>query len=221
MTTTEPMICAIVWGQDADLGRLNNSLAMNGTGLVDHDVSLPELDPGREYSFVVQGTTADGTLYRSPLGTFRIEASSNASTPGGVVEPPGPELAGEAALSDVSSEFSDAFGAAQAIDGDLATEWSTAGDGDAGFIELDLGRPRPVAGTEFVTRSMADGTATTTTFTVTVDGGETLGPFPASTVAAAQMAALDVTGQVFRFDVASSTGGNVGATEIRLYGRGS
>jgi hypothetical protein len=29
---------------------------------------------------------------------------------------------------------------------------------------------------------------------------------------------LDVTGQVFRFDVDTSTGGNTGAVEIEIYG---
>ena len=61
VTTTEPMICAIVWGPTEELGRFNNSLSMNGTGIVDHDVVLPGIEPAREYFYVVQGTTADGT----------------------------------------------------------------------------------------------------------------------------------------------------------------
>ena len=32
MTTSEPMICAIVWGDAEALGRFNNSLSINGTG---------------------------------------------------------------------------------------------------------------------------------------------------------------------------------------------
>jgi hypothetical protein len=41
VVTTEPMICAIVWGETQSLGNFNNSLAMNGTGIVEHDVFLP------------------------------------------------------------------------------------------------------------------------------------------------------------------------------------
>ena len=43
---------------------------MNGTGITDHDVYLPDAIAGRTYYYVVQGTTADGTLYRSDLATF-------------------------------------------------------------------------------------------------------------------------------------------------------
>jgi hypothetical protein len=70
--TTEPMICAIVWGEPESLARLNNSQSMNGSGIVAHNVLLPDVEPGREYHFIVQGTTADGTLYRSDPGTFTI-----------------------------------------------------------------------------------------------------------------------------------------------------
>ena len=39
VTTTEPMICAIVWGEDESFGRFNNSLAMNGTGEVTYKLT--------------------------------------------------------------------------------------------------------------------------------------------------------------------------------------
>lgn len=39
--TTEPMICTIVWGETDAFGSFNNSLSMNGTGIIDHDVVLP------------------------------------------------------------------------------------------------------------------------------------------------------------------------------------
>ena len=71
-------------------------------------------------------------------------------------------------MVDVSSEFSAGFAAELAVDGDLATEWSTSGDGDDGTITIDLGAARDIAGVEFVTRSMADGTAITSTFTVEI-----------------------------------------------------
>jgi len=80
VTTTEPMICAIVWGEDDSFGRFNNSLSMNGTGIEQHDVVLPDVEAGVEYRYVVQGTTADGTLYRSDVGSFRIDAAAPAAT---------------------------------------------------------------------------------------------------------------------------------------------
>ena len=213
--TTEPMICAIVWGETEELGNFNNSLAMNGTGIVEHDVFLPGAEPGVEYFFRVQGSTADGTLYQSELATFVI--------PEGASGPPTTQastlvnLAASGAVVDVSSEFSSAWSGANAIDGDLTTEWSTSGDGDEAWIVIDLGTTHDIGGFEFITRSMADGTAITTEYQVTVDDGEVLGPFPAGTPVDTQPSLVAVTGQRFRFDVTSTTGGNTGAIEIRIF----
>lgn len=213
--TTEPMICAIVWGPDKSFGRFNNSLAMNGTGLVDHNVLLPDAEPGVTYSYVVQGTTADGTLYRSKVGTFRLAAGAPIETPETVKGLPNAALT--ATVVDASSEFSTAFTAANAIDGDPRTEWATQGDGDRGSITLDLGRPTRIEAIEFVTRSMGDGSATTSRYTVSVDGGAPMGPYRAGTLARPRPTTVTTAGQVIRFDIARSTGGNVGAVEIRIY----
>lgn len=214
--TSEPMICAIVWGETDAYGRFNNSLSMAGTGIIEHDVVLPDVEPGVEYRYVVQGTTADGTLYRSEPGTFVIEGGATPPVDEPEVEV-GANLAPGGSIVEVSSEFSDAFAASLAIDDDLATEWSTAGDGDDGFVTISLGSAQAVAAVEFVTRSMADGSAVTSTFTVSVDGGEPLGPFDAASPATRRVAVLDVTGTEFRFEVERSSGGNVGAVEIRLF----
>jgi hypothetical protein len=172
--------------------------------------------PGRTYRFRVQGTTADGTLYRSETGTFTIPGDGTAATTD--TEERGPDLALDGTVVEVSSEFSAAFAAANAIDGSGLTEWSSAGDGDGAYLTIDLGAAREVSGVEFLTRSMADGTAITRTFTVTVDDAQTYGPFPAGTVAEPNFAAMATTGRRFRFDVDTSTGGNVGAVEIRILG---
>lgn len=214
VSTTEPMICAIVWGETEELGRFNNSLAMNGTGIVDHDVFLPGAAPGRTYYFRVQGSTADGTLYQSGLATFTIpESQAPVSTDGA---DRGENLALGATIVEVSSEFSDMFAASNAIDDSGTTEWASSGDGDDAFIVLDLGEERQIAGVEFITRSMLDGTAVTETFTVTVDDAEPAGPFPAGTAVEPNTAPLDTSGRVVRIDVDTSTGGNVGAVEIRV-----
>lgn len=215
VTTAEPMICAIVWGEDESFGRFNNSLSMNGTGIERHDVVLPDIEPGVEYQYVVQGTTADGTLYRSEVATFRIDS---AATPTTAVVDRGENLALGAAVVDASSEFSSEFAADQAVDGDTATEWATQGDGDNGFVTLDFGEVRQFGGVEFLTRSMADGSSITDTFTVTVDGGAPLGPFVAGTVADPRFTELMQSGRQLRFDVERSSGGNVGAVEIRVFG---
>jgi hypothetical protein len=116
----------------------------------------------------------------------------------------------------VSSEYSASFAAANAIDENPDTEWSSKGDGNGAFITLDLGAPRRIAAVEFITRSMADGTAITSTYSVTVDGTRTLGPFPAGTRVDPKASAVSVTGRTLRFQVTTSSGGNTGAIEIRV-----
>jgi hypothetical protein len=216
--TTEPMICAIVWGETEAFGNFNNSLGMNGTGSVDHDVYLPGAVAGREYYFRVQGTTADGTLYRSETATFTIPASDVSVSPVDDADR-GPNLALSASVVDVSSEFNASFGAELAIDDSGTTEWSSAGDGDDAFITIDLGQATEISGVELITRSMLDGTAITETFSVTVDDSVTFGPFPAGTAVAPSFGPVGTNGRVVRFDVDTSTGGNVGAVEIRVFGR--
>jgi hypothetical protein len=215
VTTTEPMICAIVWGATEEFGNFNNSLAMNGTGIVNHDVFLPGAEPGRTHYFQVQGSTADGTLYRSETATFTIPAVD--APPPGETFGVGENLALGAAVLEASSEFSDGFVAANAIDDLGTTEWSSAGDGDDAFITIDLGDEHNIAGFEFITRSMLDGSAITETFTVTIDDQEVLGPFPAGTAVEPNLASVQAAGRLVRFDVDTSTGGNVGAVEVRVF----
>jgi hypothetical protein len=215
--TTEPMICAIVWGETEALGRFNNSLSMNGTGVVDHEVLLPGAVAGRSYHYIVQGTTADGTLYRSEPATFTIPRSGSGPTVEGPAIEVGANLALGATVLEVSSEFSDRVAGGLAIDGDLGSEWSSSGDGDNAWLTLDLGSSQRLVAVEFVTRSMADGSAVTSTFTVSVDGADPVGPFAAASPATSRPVALDVTGRVLRFDVEQSSGGNVGAVEIRVF----
>ena len=75
-----------------------------------------------------------------------------------------------------------------------------------------------VVGVEFLTRSMLDGTATTERYTVSVDSGDPLGPFAAGNPASTNYTAVDLNGQQIRFDVDASSGGNVGAIEVRVFG---
>jgi len=222
VTTTEAMICAIVWGETEALGSFNNSLDMNGTGIVEHNVFLPGAEAGGTYFYRVQGSTADGTLYQCDLATFTLPAATSASsaTASGsdAARELGRLLTSLASVAEVSSEFSSSWSGANAMDGTLSTEWSSAGDGDDAFITLDLGEMREVAGVEFVTRAMADGSAITRSYYVVVDGGERHGPFPAATAAESALQLFATSGRLFRFEVAESTGGNTGAIEVRLYG---
>jgi hypothetical protein len=216
--TTEPMICAIVWGETERLGRFNNSLNMNGTGIIEHNVFLPDATGGETYYFRVQGSTVDGTLYQTELATFTLPdppaASGQPADEGDV----GPDLRDGASVVDISSEFSDFWGGANVLDGDMSTEWSTAGDGDDAYITIDLGEMREIGAFELVTRSMADGSATILAYTVVLEDGTRLGPFEAGTPAQPALQRELLEGRTLRFEVAASTGGNTGAIEIKLFG---
>ena len=203
VSTTIDAACAVVFGEDETFGRLATDPGMGGSAHRDHHVVLGGLRPGTTYVYRFQGSAVDGRLYRSQLFTFTTPTPS-ASGP--------VDLAVGAGIVAVSSEYSPAFAAANAVDGDRSTEWSSAGDGDAAFITIDLGRLVDVSGVAFQTRQMSDGSAVTRTFSVTADG-TTLGPFPAN-----ETVPVTVSAQVLRFDVATSTGGNTGATEIEVFG---
>lgn len=213
VTTTEPLICAIVWGETEEFGNQNNSLNMNGTGIVQHDVFLPGAEAGSTYFYRLQGSGADGTIYVSDTMTFTLSPRDDTSTAPDL----GANLATGADVVDVSSEFSSGFAAANAVDGDLSTEWSSAGEGDEASITIDLGSAVDIGQVTFITRTMTDGSARTNTYTVSVDGGEPLGPFDAGSPADPNPVQVDATGRELRFDVENSTGGNTGAVEIGVF----
>ena len=216
--TTEAMICSIAWGPTEELGNQNNDLAMNGTGIIDHNVLLPGAEPGVTYFFRVQGATAEGQLFQSELATFTLPMTDPAGGDEDMEEEAhGDNLAIGGSVMEVSSEFSANFAGQNAIDDDLATEWASAGDGDDAFLTIDLGSVQEVAGVEFITRSMANGTAITSQFFVVVDDGDRLGPFATGNPATPSYNAVTFAGRIIRFEIDTSTGGNTGAIEARVF----
>ena len=203
VTTSIDAVCAVAFGETEALGRLATDQEMGAGGHSDHEVTLGGLEPDTEYFHRLQGVGVDGRLYRSGLLTFRTTPASEAL--------PGHNVAVDSEVVEASSEFSDAFSAANAIDGNPATEWSSQNDGDDAYLIIDLGEEVDVVAVGFHTRSMSDGSATTDTFTITVDGADTYGPFPVGRVDVA------FTGRPIRFDVDGSTGGNTGATEVEVF----
>ena len=203
--TTIPVACAVIYGTDGLYGSIAVDNDMQGGAHQDHGPLLVGLRPDTEYQYILQGSDAAGTIYRSDPLTFR--------TPTAIAGTSGTNIAGTGTVTGVSSEFSDSFGAGNAIDDNPATEWSTAGDGDDAFIQIDLGRDRTFTAVALRTRQMTDGTAITETYTITVDG-RTVGPYPSN-----EPALLDppVSGRVVRIDADQTTGGNTGATEIEIY----
>jgi hypothetical protein len=207
VTTTIPVACAVIYGTDERFGSIATDDDMAGGAHRDHAPLLSGLEPDTEYRYVLQGSDAEGNLYRGQVQTFRTPAVTGDTAAGRNVAPQG-------RIVDVSSEFSDDFAAANAIDGDLASAWSTAGDGDDASITIDLGRSTDISGVRLRSREMSDGTAIIRTFTVTIDDAEPLGPYDAGTE---ELARVRATGSQVRIDAVDTTGGNTGAVEIQIY----
>lgn len=203
--TTIPVACAVIYGTDDTYGAIAVDNDMQGGAHHDHGPLLAGLAPDTEYQYILQGSDAAGTIYRSDTLTFRTPPATDTGL--------GTNIAPTGTITAVSSEFSDAFAATNAIDGNPATEWSTTGDGDNAYIEIDLGQTHEITAVALHTRQMTDGTAITNTYTVTIDD-QTLGPYTSD-----EPALLDtpVTGQVVRIEADQTTGGNTGATEIEIY----
>ncbi len=109
------------------------------------------------------------------------------------------------------------FGANSAIDGDPGTEWSSFNDGDEAFIEISLVERTRVTSLGFWTRTMGT-SAEIFSFTVVTDEGETQGPFTLDGASAIKYFDTDFVASKIRFAPSDSSGGNVGAVEIEIYG---
>lgn len=202
--TSIPVACSVVYGTDDSFGSLAVDNDMQGGAHEVHRPLLTGLEPETEYRYVLQGSDRAGNLYRSEVMTFTTPAAA-----------PGPVNLAPAGEVSASSEFSPAFAASLAIDGDPGTEWSSAGDGDDAWIEVDLLEPRRIGGFAYRTRRMTDGSSIVESFRVVLDGAETLGPF----VVLDGPVVLDpaASAQVVRFEAIGTTGGNTGAIEVEIH----
>jgi hypothetical protein len=207
--TDPPSVCAIAYGKTASLGSIANDPDMDGTAIPHHIVALSGLAPGTSYRFRLTATDAQGLVFQTQkLGTF--------TTPRQAVGHQRDVALGAKVLA-VSSQWSYAYRAANAVDGNLSTEWASNGDGNRAWVTIDLGRPYKVNGIAFLTRAMADGTAITKTFAVVVDGRRRYGPFPAGNLVSPRVAPVSFVARRLRFEVVTSTGGNTGAAEIEVF----
>src|SRR5581483_10002069 len=108
-----------------------------------------------------------------PVDTFRDASGSN--------KPSGKNVAlltAGARVKGVSSNYGggdndSAFGANKAIDGDLTTQWSSNGEGDKAWVEIDLGQEYALSALGFRTRTMGT-SAQIAQFRVLTDKGEVL-----------------------------------------------
>jgi hypothetical protein len=212
-----PLACSVVYGKTTAYGQVSVDQDMNGGAHTDHHPLLLGLDPDTEYHYRVQGAAADGTLYVGEDGTFRTMPAEEKT------EVNLASLEAGARIVAVSSNFGSAasdqpWGADSAIDGQRGTAWSSNGDGNDAFIEIELAQPAQVYAVEVWTRSMSDGTARIFAFTLTTNSGEVLGPFTLEDAGQAYRFDVDVVAYSLRLDVVDSSGGNTGLIEFAVYG---
>ncbi len=220
LETKIPVACAVVYGETMAYGSIATDTDMAGGAHSNHHPLLTNIKPDTVYHFRFQGSAADGTFYVSDDFTYRTpKASASAQN-----KPQGKNVAlmsAGAKIRAVSSNYgggdnSSAYGANNAIDGDLNTQWSSNGDGDNAWIEIDLGKEFTIDAVGFRTRTMGS-SAQISQFRVITDKGETLGPFDIADASQVYYFPVNTTAQTLRFEVVKSSGGNTGAAEIEVY----
>ena len=216
--TNIPVACAVVYGTTPAYGQIAVDSDMAGGGHTDHHPLLTGLKPGTVYYARLQGVGPDGTLYRSEEYTFRtppadaqMEDSSNLAS-----------IANGARVVGVSSNYgggadASSFGALNAIDGNPATQWSSNGDGDSAWIEIELAAETRVTRVGFWTRTMGS-SAQIESFQIVTDKGETIGPLSLSDASQVFYFDTNFVAQRLRFEAITTSGGNTGAIEIEVYG---
>jgi hypothetical protein len=190
---------------------------MAGGAHSDHHPALTGLQPDTVYYARLQGVGPDGTLYRSEEYTFRTPPA--AATDGEVNLASAQAGARAAGVSSNYGGGSDdsSYGALKAIDGNAATQWSSDGEGDEAWIEIELAAETHVTRVGFWTRTMGS-SAQIQSFQIVTDRGETIGPFDLADASQAYYFDTDFTARRLRFEVVTSSGGNTGAVEIEVYG---
>lgn len=219
--TRVPVVCAVSYGTTTAYGQLATSADMGGGGITKHHPVLTGLQPDTLYQIRLQGIGPDGTIYVGDNFTYQTSSAPANHQPG---QPAGKNVAlisAGALVKAVSSNYgggdvNSAYGANKAFDGDLNTEWSSNGDGDKAWIEIDLGRDYVITSLGFRTRTMGT-SAQIERFQVVTDKGEKLGPFDLPDAKSVYYFPVSTTARTVRFEVLKSSGGNTGAAEIQVY----
>jgi hypothetical protein len=212
LKTGAPALCQVNYGPTPEYG-LMRRMSMTGP-MEDHRILLPGLKPDTTYHVRLTSVDTNARLYQSGDLTFRTKPSSQTRPVGRNVA----SLAAGARVVGVSSNYggegnAGTFGANNAIDGDAATEWSSNGDGDKAWIEIEMANASHLVAVGFWTRTMGS-SAQIQEFEVLADGKTRLGPFTLKDAGRTHRFPVDVTAKRLRFTVLKSSGGNTGAVEI-------
>ncbi len=219
ITTSVPVACTVVYGTTPEFGSLSLDQDMAGGTHSDHNPLLSNLEAETEYYFRVQGVDDDGIIYLSEVMTFITPPrdTSQAKTENLASPDNGAEIIGYSSAFG-GAGLNDRWGAASAFDDNPNTEWSSAGDGNDAWIEVQLAQKARIESVDFQSRAMNDGTAITLAFTVTADDGEMFGPFELPDELSSYSFDIDVETKTLRINLVDTSGGNTGVVDIAVFG---
>jgi hypothetical protein len=183
-----------------------------------HNITLDNLMPNTTYHYRINVTDKQGNLYQSSDFTFTTLVESENEDQINIAS-----LAAGAKIIGVSSNYGNGdndsdFGANNAIDGSASTQWSSDGDGDNAWIEIELPGKYDVNEIGFWTRTMSNNTATIFSISVKNDLDETYGPFELPDTKQLYTFPVSFTANVLRFEAELTNSGNTGAVEIVVHG---
>jgi hypothetical protein len=222
--TSVPTSCEAQYGLSEDaLDQVATDPSMTPGELdTQHDVVIEGLMPATTYHWQARAEDGAGNIATSQTMTFQTPTGPDTPLVNVAASSQGSTVTG------VSSNFgnagnTDAWGAANAFDDLLSTEWASAGDGDDAWVQIDLGTQRQVIALRAQSRKMSDGSSIIKSFQLLDELGDVVaGPFEMDDPDVFYDFALPapLTLRVVRFDVVESTGGNVGAKEFALLAEG-
>lgn len=223
-TTSAPVLGSLEYAQS---GASLDNVAVDPTadpqvGRTSHAIPLLGLSADTSWTVQARGVDTLGVLHVSKPLQFTTLASQAQPVTGNVAL-----AAHGTTISAVSSNFkglpnSSSYGADKAIDGDLETRWLSDGDGDAAYIELDLGTKRTVArvGLRAYGQLPEPVTGHIQTARVLFDGADSgLGTVSLEDPDAVYSFDLPAPATVrrVRVEAVTTSGGNTGLREVQLF----
>lgn len=217
IVTSVSVACTLVYGTTPEFGQLTLDQDMDGGTHSNHSPLLIDLDPETTYYFRVQGIDDAGNIYLSETMTFTTPPQSTEENNNLLSPDNGAEILGYSTAFG-GADVDDTWGIGSAFDGSSNSAWSSAGDGDDAYVEVQLAQRAVIQEVEFWTRSMSNNTAQIFEFTITTETDEVYGPYELPSADQAYIFDVEFEAETLRFDVTDSNGGNTGAVEIAVYG---
>ena len=220
--TDRKVVCAVAYGLTDEYGAVSADRDMAPDGHTDHDHFLVGLQPDTVYHYRWSLFGPDGRAFQSEDFTFRTPAADTSRSQAGTnlaLLTEGARIVGTSSVFGGGDNGS-TWGGDRAVDGDPSTAWSSDGDGDAAWIEIELPAETHVTSVGFWTRTMGT-SAEIFSFQIVTDDGETHGPFRLDGPGGLQHFDTNLTARRLRFEVIGSSGGNTGAVDIQVFGEPS